>query len=63
MMIKINAKESVEIIEGVFVNVINESGSKYHSWDEMTESQQDCFTAMRSEFQAVYDKFKDGMAG
>ena len=39
MMIKVNAKESVEIIEGVFVNVINESGAKYHSWDELTEAQ------------------------
>ena len=61
MMIKINAKESVEIVEGVFVSVINESGGKYHSWDEMTEEQQQCFTGMRQGFQDVYDKFKDGM--
>ena len=61
MMIKINAKESVEIVEGVFVNVINESGSKYHSWDEMSEKQQECFSGMRQGFQDVYDKFKDGM--
>ena len=61
MMIKINAKESVEIVEGVFVSVINESGSKYHSWDEMTAAQQECFSGMRKGFQDVYDQFKDGM--
>lgn len=61
MMIKINAKESVEIVEGVFVNVINESGSKYHSWDEMTESQVQCFSGMKREFQEVYEKYKTGM--
>lgn len=62
MMIKINAKESVEIVEGVFVSVINESGSKYHSWDEMTAAQQECFSGMRKGFQDVYDQFKEGMA-
>lgn len=61
MMIKINAKESVEIVEGVFVNVINESGSKYHSWDEMTKSQVECFSGMNKEFQEVYEKYKAGM--
>ncbi len=61
MMIKINAKESVEIVEGVFVSVINESGAKYHSWDELTESQIECFSGMNREFQEVYAKFKDSM--
>lgn len=61
MMIKMNAKESVEIIEGVFVNVINESGSKYLSWDELTEAQMECFSGMNREFQEVYSKYKDGM--
>lgn len=61
MMIKINAKESVEIIEGVFVSLINESGSKYHSWDEMTEAQQQCFSGLNREVQDVYEKYKPGM--
>ena len=61
MMIKINAKESVEIVEGVFVNVINESGSKYHSWDELTESQTECFSGMIKGFREVYEKFRSGM--
>ena len=61
MMIKINAKESVEIIEGVFVNVINESGAKYYSWDELTETQVKCFSGMNQEFQTVYEKYRDGM--
>ena len=61
MMIKINAKESVEIIEGVFVNVINEAGAKYHSWDELTESQVKCFSGMNQEFREIYDKYKEGM--
>jgi len=61
MMIKINAKESVEIIEGVFVNVINESGSQYHSWDELTPGQVHCFSAMNQDIQAVYNKYKDDM--
>jgi len=61
MMIKINAKESVEIIEGVFVNVINESGSKYHSWDELTEEQQQCFSGLNREVQDIYEKYKPGM--
>ena len=62
MMIKVNARESVEIVEGVFVNVINEAGNKYYSWDEMSEKQQECFSGMREGFQEVYDKFKAGMA-
>ncbi|MCF6266273.1 MAG: hypothetical protein L3J57_06980 [Desulfuromusa sp.] len=61
MMIKINAKESVEIVEGVFVNVINASGSKYHSWDEMTEVQQQCFSGLNREVQDVYKKYQSGM--
>lgn len=61
MMIKMNAKESVEIVEGVFVSVINESGSKYHSWDEMTEAQQECFSGLNREVQDVYEKYKPGM--
>ena len=61
MLIKINAKESVEIIEGVFVNVINETGSKYYSWDEMTESQQKCFSGMKRGIQNAYDEFKGCM--
>ncbi len=61
MMIKVNVKESVEIVEGVFVSVINESGSKYHSWDELTEAQQECFSGMKRGFQEVYDKYKKGM--
>ena len=61
MMIKINAKESVEIIEGVFVNVINEAGAKYYSWDEMTESQMECFSGMSREFKEVYEKYRNGM--
>ncbi|MCK5912636.1 MAG: hypothetical protein KAG12_02075 [Desulfuromusa sp.] len=61
MMIKINAKESVEIIEGVFVNVINETGAKYHSWDELTESQVECFSGMNREFKEIYEKYRNGM--
>lgn len=62
MMIKINAKESVEIVEGVFVSVINESGAKYHSWDELTEAQVECFSGMNREFQKVYANYKGGMS-
>ncbi len=61
MMIKINAKESVEIVQGVFVSVISESGSKYHSWDELTEAQIACFTGLSDEIQTVYGKYKDCM--
>ena len=61
MMIKVNTKESVEIVEGVFVNVINESGSKYHSWDELTESQAESFSGMIKGFKEVYEKYKAGM--
>ncbi len=63
MMIKINAKESVEIVEGVFVSVIDESGSLYHSWDELTVAQQECYSGMRRGVQEVYDQFKGGMKG
>jgi hypothetical protein len=62
MMIKINSKESVEIVADVFVNVINESGSKYISWDELTDSQVKCFSGLSNEIQEVYAKYKDGMA-
>lgn len=62
MMIKINAKESVEIVEHVFVNVINDDGSKYQSWDELTEEQQDCFSRMGQEIQAVYNQYKKCMS-
>ncbi len=61
MMIKINAKESVEIVEGVFVSVIDESGSRYHSWDEMTATQQECYSGMRRGVRHIYDQFKGGM--
>ena len=61
MMIKINAKESVEIVEGVFVNVINESGAKYHSWDELSEAQMECFSGMNREVQEVFEKYRDDM--
>ncbi len=63
MMIKVNAKESVEIVEGVFVSVIDEAGSRYHSWDEMTAAQQECYSAMRRGVQDVYDRFKEGKKG
>jgi len=62
MMIKINARESVEIVEHVFVNVINDEGSKYQSWDELTDQQQDCFSRMNQEIQAVYSKYKECMS-
>lgn len=58
MMIKLNAKESIEIVADVFVNVINEDGSKYHSWDELSDTQQECFENMVQEFQVVYEKYK-----
>ena len=61
MMIKINAKESVEIIDGVFVNVINETGSKYISWDELSEAQLECFSGMNRDIQEVYRKYEGGM--
>jgi len=61
MMIKINSKESVEIVADVFVNVINESGSKYISWDELTDSQVRCFSGLSSDVQEVYAKYKDEM--
>jgi len=61
MMIKINAKESVEIIENVFVNVINEAGSKYYSWDELSETQVACFSGMSKEIKEIYDRHKDEM--
>ncbi len=58
MMIKMNAKESLEIVEDVFVNVINEHGTLYLSWDEMSEGQQTQFRQLQSEFQTVYETFK-----
>jgi hypothetical protein len=61
MMIKINAKESVEIIENVFVNVINETGSKYYSWDELSETQVACFSGMSKEIKEIYDRHKGEM--
>ncbi|GEM_PF-1963051 len=61
MMIKINAKESVEIIEGVFVNVINEEGSKYYSWDEMSDTQIAAFSGLAREVKEVFEKYRDGM--
>ena len=63
MMIKINSKESVEIVADVFVNVINESGSQYISWDELTDSQVKCFSGLSNDIQEVYAKYKDGMLG
>jgi hypothetical protein len=60
-MIKINSKESVEIVTDVFVNVINESGSQYISWDELTDSQVKCFTGLSKDVQDAYAKYKDGM--
>jgi len=63
MMIKINAKESDEIVTDVFVNVINESASKYISWDELTDAQVKCFSGLSSDIQEVYAKYKDEMLG
>jgi len=63
MMIKINSKESVEIVTDVFVNIINESGSKYISWDELTDTQVKCFTGLSNDVQEVYAKYKEGMLG
>lgn len=59
MMIKINSKESVEIVEDVFVNVINEAGSQYKSWDELTEKQQECFTRLSQGIRDVYEQYRD----
>jgi len=61
MMIKVNAKESVEIIEDVFVNVINEEGSKYYSWDEMSDTQIATFSGLAREVKEVFEKYRDGM--
>ena len=61
MMVKINARESVEIVKDVFVNVITDSGSQYISWDELTENQLNCFTGMSQGFQEVYNKYKGCM--
>ncbi len=58
MMIKINARESVEIVAGVFVSVISESGSKYFSWDELTEKQVECFSGMGRDIEKVYKDYK-----
>lgn len=58
MMIKMNAKESLEIVENVFVNILNEHGALYLSWDEMSEDQQNKFIQLKSECQMIYEKFK-----
>ena len=62
MMIKVNAKESVEIIEDVFVNVINEEGTKYYSWDEMTATQVETFSSLAREVKEIFEKYRDGMS-
>lgn len=62
MMIKINAKESVEIIEDVFVNVINEEGTKYYSWDEMSDTQIETFSGLAKEVKEVYEKYRAVMS-
>jgi len=58
MMIKMNAKESLEIVENVFVNILNEHGALYLSWDEMSEEQQSKFSQIKTDVQIVYEKFK-----
>lgn len=58
MMIKMNAKESLEIVENVFVNILNEHGALYLSWDEMSEDQQAKFCQIKADVQSVYEKFK-----
>lgn len=62
MMIKINAKESVEIIEDVFVNVINEEGTEYYSWDEMSDTQIETFSGLAKEVKEVYEKYRAVMS-
>ncbi|WP_321371682.1 hypothetical protein [uncultured Desulfuromusa sp.] len=62
MMIKVNSKESIEIVADVFVNIINESGAKYISWDELTEAQVESFSGLSRELQAVYEKYKDSLS-
>ncbi len=61
MMIKINARESVEIIENVFVNVIGEEGTKYYSWDELSDSQVATFSGLARDIKEVYEKYRGGM--
>ncbi len=56
-----NAKESVEIIEDVFVNLINETGSKYYSWDELSATQAETFSGLAREVKEVFEKYRDGM--
>ncbi|WP_321391459.1 hypothetical protein [uncultured Desulfuromusa sp.] len=63
MMIKVNSKESIEIVADVFVNIINESGAKYISWDELTDAQVESFSGLSSELQSVYEKYKDSISG
>jgi hypothetical protein len=58
MMIKMNSKESLEIVENVFVNILNEHGALYLSWDEMSEEQQIKFCQIKADVQVVYEKFK-----
>ncbi|PLY01504.1 MAG: hypothetical protein C0622_07155 [Desulfuromonas sp.] len=61
MLIKLNSKESLEIVDQVFVNLINEDGAKYLSWDEMSEKQQECYSKLVEEFSTVYEKYKPCM--
>lgn len=63
MMIKVNSKESIEIVADVFVNIINESGAKYISWDELTDEQVESFSGLSDELQSVYEKYKDRISG
>lgn len=58
MMVKMNAKESLEIVEDVFVNIINEHGVMYLSWDELSEKQQGEFRQIKQDLQTIYDRFK-----
>lgn len=60
MMIKMNSKESLEIVENVFVHIINEHGTLYLSWDDMSEQQKSQYHQLKCEFQGVYEKFKQG---
>lgn len=63
MIVKINAGESLEIVEGVFANIISASGSKYYSWDEMSEAQRGCLISMKKEIATLYAKYKDCLSG
>lgn len=61
MLIKMNSKESIEIVEDVFVNVIKDDGAAYTSWDELSDAQQDSFRQMKADFEAVYGKYKSDL--